>query len=396
MLQPAVAADPYVLSAAATTCKAWQYAVQLGSFDVKVTVQPSLNQLHRLASWLPEHAGSVSSLSISYSDTHGYSQSEMQRAEELLLQALQQAQAAVTAATAVATHHPSALTTPEAAATAAETEAEAAAAAADASTDTGAAAAAASSAAAACGLQLRSFSSTCITTAGARVLQLLPAQHLTSLELQISLQQPDDNQATSELVGSDLPALSAALAQLGNLQHLRLAVQTSDPAAAAFDGLFFSEVELLESSIAEACLAGIAQLSSLTSLELDVKASDAWEIGSSTQHIIQQAVAPQLQLRRLQLRVRHWDRSALDASRPVLDLAHFNQLTEFTVNSCLPAATVLPPQLQRLDLEASVLAMRDIYYLAALKQLRQLPCRSLSQFRSKQSDSTPQLAGFQL
>jgi hypothetical protein len=404
LLQPAVAADPYVLSAAAATCKDWQHAVQLGSLDVKVTVQPSLSQLHRLASWLPKHAGSVRSLRINF-DKHGYSQSEVQRAEELLLQALQQAHAAGPAATAKATHHPSALTTPELAAAAAGAEAaaaeEAEAAAADASTNTSAAAAAAAttvaapSAAAAGGLQLQSFGSNCITTAGARVLQLLPAHTLTRLELQIPLQQPHDNQASSEPVGSQ--ALSAAVAQLSNLQHLRLAVQTSEDAAAASDGALLDDafgdpasgLEPLESSIAEACLAGIAQLSCLTSLELDVKASDTCEVGSGSQHIIQQAVAPQLQLRRLQLRVRHWEHNRFDASAPVLDLAHLNQLTEFTLNSCLPDGTVLPQQLQHLHLEESqlelqllywddfqrmkpILTPRAIYYLAALKQLQHL------------------------
>jgi hypothetical protein len=379
--QPAVAADPYVLSAAANTCRDWQPALQLGSFDVKVRVQPSLDQLQRLASWLPKHAGCVRSLSISLDEDAVFAREYdveqihelLLQAEELLLQALQPPQqsqaaapAAAAAAAAAAAQAELQAPAPAAAAAAVDVPASSATVADDLSDLLAAASiaeAAAPSAAAAGDLRLTSFSSNCITAAGARVLPLLPAHTLTQLELQMFLPQTG---ATAE--SSDW---CAGLARLTNLQHLQLYLDRS-PA-----GTEVKNLEALQSSIAEACLAGIAQLSCLTSLDLSIRACDEWEEHSSSQaagglHITQQAIARQLQLRQLKLHVSppaHWENSAYDS--PALDLASLTQLTELHLDE-LSASTVLPRQLQRLYMETSMLTKRDIYYLASLPQLQHL------------------------
>jgi hypothetical protein len=254
--------------------------LQLGSFDVKVRVEPSLAQLQRLASWLPKHAGSVRSLSISleydavcareYKKEQVYEL--LRRAEELLLQALQPSQQSQAAEPAAAAAEELQALAQEAAATAADAPASSETAADDLSDLLAAAAiaeAAAPSAAAAGALRLTSFSSNCITAAGAGVLLLLlPAHTLTRLELRGFVQQPD--------VSAESNAWCAGLARLTNLQHLQLELDRPLIVGQLVYGTELDELEHLDSSIAEACLAGIAEVSRLTSLDLSIRVYDAW------------------------------------------------------------------------------------------------------------------------
>jgi hypothetical protein len=355
--QPAVAADPYVLYAAASTCSDWQPAVQLGSFDVKVRVQPSLTQLQRLVSWLPKHADYVRSLSIHLDEDAVYElyprdtdqiQELLHRAEELLLQALQQPQQSQAAEPAAGANASSETALDDL------SDLLAAAAIAD---------SAAPSAAAAGGLRLTSFSSNCITAAGARVLLLLPAHTLTRLELRVLQYQP---QAGAR---ADIHDWCAGLARFTNLQHLHLNLDTDTSSYGPASG----ELEALQSSIAEECLAGIAQRSSLTTLDLSIRASDAWGVDGGSEHIAQQAIARQLQLRLLQLHVSPasgW-RDTGGYYSPGLNLASLTQLGELHLYE-LSEQTVLPRQLQQLHIETCQLTRHDIYYLASLPQLQQL------------------------
>jgi hypothetical protein len=99
-------------------------------------------------------------------------------------------------------------------------------------------------------------------------------------------------------------------------------------------------------------------------------------LDSGSEHNLQQAIAPQLQLGRLELQViaaSDWRKTGHYYS-PVLDLTSLNQLSELHMND-LSERTVLPRQLQRLYLMTGSLNMRAVHYLALLPQLQHLYVR---------------------
>jgi Leucine-rich repeat (LRR) protein len=118
----------------------------------------------------------------------------------------------------------------------------------------------------------------------------------------------------------------------------------------------------------EACLAGVAQLNCLTCLKLGFHSNAAdgsfqdSRSSSDDGQIWQRALASQLQLRQLELSVTNID-------LPALDMSHLKQLTRLRLG-ILTEGTVLPPQLQHLQLDSC--SRRDVQSLAALKQLQRL------------------------
>jgi hypothetical protein len=157
-------------------------------------------------------------------------------------------------------------------------------------------------------LCLDSFSASSNSLGVPSVLAALPAHSLTSLVL-----------GTEDSV---VPAeLSAALARFSNLQQLRLISNYNNPQHRG------------------GCLAGIAQLTRLTFLDLD----STWR---GVDQPLQQLLAQPLPLRKLRLH----DMRPM----PVLDLQHCTQLTELDASFCgLLLGSLLPAQLQRLHLGES-------------------------------------------
>jgi hypothetical protein len=176
-------------------------------------------------------------------------------------------------------------------------------------------------------LRLVAFSSNML--ASSRMLAVLPAHSLTWLRMQFAF-------STSSLNG---PVMSAALAQLSNLQQLQL-------------GSGFGR------KVPGSCLAGIAQLSRLTTLTL----TGTW---SALDESLQQLLAHPLPLRQLRLQLQcPW------GSEPVLQLAGQTQLTEFIYSKDLLEETVLPQQLRHL--ECSQLQDDSILTVLKLQQLQRL------------------------
>jgi hypothetical protein len=153
------------------------------------------------------------------------------------------------------------------------------------------------------GLQLQRFRSNLPGCAG--MLTDLPAHSLTALDLEFQSK-----------IGADGSALSALLARLSSLQQLRLSSMCS------------------RISIPGSCLAGIASLPQLTELILD----GTWQ---QYEQPLQQLLDQPLPLRLLQLEL---------YQLPVLDMSQLNSLEELVVGYGLTPGTVLPAQLQRLQL----------------------------------------------
>jgi hypothetical protein len=144
----------------------------------------------------------------------------------------------------------------------------------------------------------------------AQQLAVLPAHSLTHLQLDLQYD-----------TAVNAVALSAALAGLTSLQFLCLKGSCQQAKAAP-----------------ASCLAGIAQLSKLTELQLH----NCW---SSIDQPLQQLLAHPVRLRKLQLHV--------CSDLPDLNLAHLTQLEVLEHSwGALTPATVLPQQLQRLQLGA--------------------------------------------
>uniref|UniRef100_A0A383VBF8 Uncharacterized protein n=1 Tax=Tetradesmus obliquus TaxID=3088 RepID=A0A383VBF8_TETOB len=173
-------------------------------------------------------------------------------------------------------------------------------------------------------MQVPSFSS--ITMAGTvGMLAALPAHSLTHLHLE-QLFAPCDG-----------AVVSAALVRLSSLQELRL----GDVGSVSCD-----------------CLAALAQLKQLTSLELgeeDQMMKDA---------DLQQLLVQPLPLRVLRLHCSGWD--------PCLDLSRWTQLQEFTFSSSYRDGelhAVFPAQLQKLQL-GTMARKEDFQPILPLQQLR--------------------------
>jgi hypothetical protein len=179
--------------------------------------------------------------------------------------------------------------------------------------------------------RLASFSSD--LPGAADLLPLLPAYSLTYLSLDLQHE---------KAVAADSSALSSALAGLRNLQFLRLS----------------SKPESWEEEASSAsCLAGVAQLSQLTELQL----LNDW---SDIDQPLQQLLAQPLPLRKLLLHVQ--------SDLPDVNLAHLTQLEllDHRWHSLTPRS-VLPQQLQRLQLGA-VECAEDLEVLMQLPSLQWL------------------------
>jgi hypothetical protein len=154
--------------------------------------------------------------------------------------------------------------------------------------------------------RLRSYSSD--LPHAVKQLDVLPAHSLTHLQLDMQLD-----------TAVDAAALSAAIARLSSLQFFSLrSGYSQDKATPA------------------SCLAGIAQLSQLTELQLH----NCW---SDIDQPLQQLLAHPLPLRKLLLHVR--------SELPDLNLAHLTQLEVLEHRwAALTPTSVLPQQLQRLQI----------------------------------------------
>jgi hypothetical protein len=187
------------------------------------------------------------------------------------------------------------------------------------------------------GLRLDSFSSGVVWAI--RLLDVLPAQYLTSLEVDLWGSR-EGHDAREE----DAAALAAALSRLTNLRQLQ------------FQGR--------EDGGLGSCLPVIAQLSKLTCLTVDGDTGD-----EDCELALQQLLAQPLLLRELHIR-------SDEQELPVLDLGLLQQLQEFTTRNLLPQGSVLPTQLRRLQLGDC----QPSLHLAAVMPLQQLTALELDPF----------------
>jgi hypothetical protein len=229
---PALGSDQRVLCAAARACKAWRAAVQqcgVSNTDVKIDLQNSLLRWGSFASWLRKHAALVRSIKIigeaelmaeyAHSPYHdeddydyGYSSHEMIRglhkgthcriAQQLLQQALE-----------LATSQPAAAASPAAAAAAPSSHQQ-------------------QQQQQQQGLQLASFSCSCLAIPGAlAMLAALPAHSLTHLDLTLAFSLKRFHSGER-----DVPAVAPLLQRLSSLEHLRLNMSLTPP---GFDSSLF-------------------------------------------------------------------------------------------------------------------------------------------------------------
>uniref|UniRef100_A0A383VQ57 Uncharacterized protein n=1 Tax=Tetradesmus obliquus TaxID=3088 RepID=A0A383VQ57_TETOB len=328
---PALSTDPRVLCAAARACKAWQQAVQqcrVCNMHVVLDWPPAVPQIQSFSSWLHTHAALVRSIQLTEDEQLTYQRPLGVPGLEGALLRLQQALQAAALGTAAGT---------------ADTTAIAAA-----------AAAAANGAAAPAAPrhkeqqqpqqqqlrqsypQLASFSIGCPTDAS--VLAALPAHSLTQLDLNLGWRSLD-------LQGSfSRAALSAALVRMTNLQQLRL-----------------------HGGLRAECLAGVAQLTQLSSLTL----GGTW---STPDQPLQQLLALPLPLRQLRL---EFDRPQYHQVGDI-SVAHLTSLTELAAPgwfswSDVKLLTHLPAQLQALEL--GPLEDGHLKELLRLQQLQRLSFR---------------------
>lgn len=169
------------------------------------------------------------------------------------------------------------------------------------------------------------------------LLDHLPACSLTGLDLSI-------NRSISDRLGA---AISAALARLSRLQRLSLSCRVAP-------GILHTN-----------CLAGIQQLSRLTSLSI----SGCWRSypRPRQQPTPQLLHLGQLTQQLLQLRQLHLDCSGL----PAIDLAHLTQLDRLVLKKQLPHGSRLPLQLTALELDNGEGDL-DVVLLLRLQRLRRL------------------------
>jgi hypothetical protein len=337
---PALSSNQQVLCTAACVCRDWREAVQqccvrnthvqlnLGRAGYEGGSSADVqSRLGSFASWLSKHSALVNSMTITHSAT-GWRGSSTETdadvheaAAQLLLPAMQRAAAGCSV---TATTMPAAI-----------------------------AKAAAASDAGQNGLQqqqhhqqqqqhqpglrLDSFSSGVVWAI--RLLDVLPAQYLTSLEVDLW-----GSREGHDAREQDAAALAAALPRLTNLRQLQFQVRA--------DGGLGS------------CLPVIAQLSKLTCLTIDGDTGDAY-----CELALQQLLAQPLPLRELHI-------SSDEQLLPVLDLGRLQQLQEFTARNLLPQGSVLPTQLRRLQLGHC----QPSLHLAAVMPLQQLTALELEPF----------------
>uniref|UniRef100_A0A383VKY4 Uncharacterized protein n=1 Tax=Tetradesmus obliquus TaxID=3088 RepID=A0A383VKY4_TETOB len=341
-----LSSQPQVLCSAARVCKNWRQAVQqCGACNSAVVLDATapLPQLSSFAQWLDRHAALVRGItfervSSSASTIHGLPRdAHLQAAQELLLLSFHAAAQQQAADGASAAPAPAAAAAPPAAA--------AAAAAADASLAAAGGAAADSGMHGTCqqlqqGLMLHSFS--CCLPNAVDMLAVLDPQRLADVTLEL-----DDDSTESS-------ALSAARLRLSSLQRLHIYSLKAERGSA---------------------LTALAQLSQLTSLELE--GDMGAHLGSQSEvpgkleqpmaDALQQLLAQQLPLQCLKLRP--W--ADMFCQLPVLDMACLTKLTELHASNCMLAAeSVLPVQLQRLTLAAWTDCIHSVKCLAPVNKLQ--------------------------
>jgi hypothetical protein len=299
------------LPALACTCKSWQEAEQhCSARSLHVQLQGKAARSLKLcsfASWLPKHAALVNSIAIGNVTPDEYVRfvgAQPPAAEVSAAEELRQALQLAALRPALGDTH----VAPSSAANQLASSAQQGA------------------------LRLASLSSDLPGAAG--LLAALPAHSLTRLEL--GLERSGSSGSSS--------ALSAALAQLSNLQQLHISGGHDSHGS---------------------CLAGITQLSCLTSLRL----AGCWDIGEHLQELLAQP----LPLRVLNLR--------LSSSLPDLNLAVLTQLEEVNtvagMTDSMHGPWVFPDQVRQLDLGvlncAGMLAA-----VTGLQQLRRLKFEAIS------------------
>jgi hypothetical protein len=175
------------------------------------------------------------------------------------------------------------------------------------------------------------------------MLAALPAHSLTNLDVTLGLLGPVDGQAAS-----------AALARLSNLQQLRMQSGECMQDARSVD--FYS------------CLAGVAQLSQLTSLELQHYERQANQDGDPQQ--LQQLLAQPLPLRVLHLKI-----YGGGSEPPHLDMSNLTQL--HVLSSWRHLNATFPPQLQQLTL-VGISTEQQVEAALKLQQLQRVEFRAAS------------------
>jgi hypothetical protein len=215
-------------------------------------------------------------------------------------------------------------------------------------------------------LCLCSFSSNWVLDA--RIVETLPAGSLTQLDLELPF---DLLYYPKQLPKVDGPALSSALAQLSNLQQLRLA--GSSPSMA----------------LPTTCLPGITQLSRLTTLRLE----GSWEgpdsgdaLRARPNHACVTDALKQLLQHALPLRQLHLGFS-VGCQPSELSLAALTELTHLHIGFPVLGLSLLPPQLLQLDWGKC--APHDVAGVQQLQQLKLhvafghvLPLLRLTQLRA--------------
>jgi hypothetical protein len=198
-------------------------------------------------------------------------------------------------------------------------------------------------------LRLVRFSSNML--ASSSMLAALPAHSLTRLEMDFAFS------SSSSLNGQ---SMSAALAQISNLQQLQLGTSS-------------------QTSVPGSCLAGIVQLSQLTSLRLE----GMW---SELDESLQQLLAQPLPLQQL-----HLELICTWGSEPVLQLAAQSQLTQLIYSEDLSEQTTLPQQLLHLECwQPQGISFFTVLELQQLQRLRIL-ADSVSQSELLQVAQLPAL-----
>jgi hypothetical protein len=304
MKHPALGTDPQVLCAVACTGKSWQQAVRhccAHSLHVQLHSKAAdVRQLRSFACWLSKHAALVNSIDISlHPATMKLGWYEEFTPAWTAVQELRQAVEAAAWMQAPAVPGPSTVASVQQKQTHKQQQPQPGP------------------------LRLASFGSNLPDAPG--MLAALPAHSLTCLKLHLL--------STTVHDGS---ALSVALAQLSNLQQLQLRGSNRAPGS---------------------CVAGIAQLSSLTSLHI----GGQWEI---KQKHLQQAFAQPLQLRVLQLDLQHL---------PALNLAALSQLEVLStpISVDIDETWVFPGHVQQLEL-GSISTVKSLAALTDLQQLQRL------------------------
>jgi hypothetical protein len=327
---PCLSSDTKALCAAESTCMAWRAAVQqcsldaACSLDIALTVDEPEPQkcLSSFACWLPKHAGLVRSITADVKDIAHVQGPCSARQYDLVYQRIEAAQQLLTNALQATAAQAAAVGEPATAAVPAQT------AAASSSTAQGSAAAVHTTQQQQQQQQhinMKQFSSNCLVAPS--LLAALPAHSLTRLGLNLKLptaftgRQLAGSSSISDAVPGSSEAVAAALAQLSSLQELHISGYTAT-----------SRVNL-----PGACIAGLAQLSMLTSLQI----TGDWDLDLGN-HLAQLLQHP-LPVRRLHI-VTHSDIVG------VFDLAQLTQLQELTTSMLFEPGSALPAQLQRLHL----------------------------------------------